>query len=107
MPLGSFLVNCARGTLVDHQALLDALDAGGLAAVGLDVTDPEPLPEGHPLLTHPRVMSTPHVASHTGSGRLRLYDHAIANALAALAGDLSSAVPEQRAAPSPTTAGAR
>ena len=54
MPLGSFLVNSARGTLADHQALLDALDAGELAAAGLDVTDPEPLPEGHPLLTHPR-----------------------------------------------------
>jgi phosphoglycerate dehydrogenase-like enzyme len=98
MPSGSYLVNCARGSLVDHDALLAALDDGRLAAAGLDVTEPEPLPEGHPLLTHPRVLLTPHVASHTMTGRRRLYDHAIANALAALAGDLSSVVPEQRAA---------
>jgi phosphoglycerate dehydrogenase-like enzyme len=96
MPPGGFLVNCARGSLVDHAALLDALDSGQLAAAGLDVTDPEPLPEGHPLLTHPRVLLTPHVASATTSGRRRLYADAVANTLAALAGDVTSTVPEQR-----------
>ena len=96
MAEGSFLLNCARGSLVDHAALLDALDSGRLAAAGLDVTEPEPLPDGHPLLAHPRVIVTPHIASSTATGRRRLYTHAIANALAALDGDRSSCVPEQR-----------
>ena len=95
MPAGSFLVNCARGSLVDQDALLDALASGHLAAAGLDVTEPEPLPADHPLRTHPRVIVTPHIASSTTAGRHRLYEHAIANALAALDGDRSSLVPEQ------------
>ena len=86
MPPGSFLVNCARGSLVDHDALLDALERGHLAGAGLDVTEPEPLPADHPLRHHPRVVITPHIASHTAVGRLRLYADAIDNALAVLAG---------------------
>jgi len=96
---GSFLVNCARGQLVDHDALLHALERGHLAGAGLDVTEPEPLPADHPLRRHPRVVVTPHVASHTAVGHLRLYRHAIDNALAALAGEGGSLVPEQRVTP--------
>ena len=95
MPAGSFLINCARGSLVDHDALRDALDRGHLAGAGLDVTEPEPLPADHPLRRHPRVVITPHIASHTAVGRLRLYRHAIDNALALLAGERRSLVPEQ------------
>jgi phosphoglycerate dehydrogenase-like enzyme len=95
MPPGSFLVNCARGSLVDHDALLHALERGHLAGAGLDVTDPEPLPADHPLRRHPRVVITPHIASHTAVGRLWLYRHAIDNALAVLAGQRGSLVPEQ------------
>jgi D-3-phosphoglycerate dehydrogenase len=97
MQPGSFLVNCARGSLVDHDALLDALERGHLAGAGLDVTEPEPLPDDHALRRHPRVVITPHIASHTAVGRLRLYAHAIDNAVAALAGERGSLVPEQRA----------
>lgn len=59
---GLHLVNIARGALVDQQALLQALDAGRLSGATLDVTDPEPLPDGHPLYHHPRVRITPHVS---------------------------------------------
>jgi len=86
MKRGVYIVNCARGGLVDQEALLAALDSGQVAGAGLDVTDPEPLPEGHPLLLHPQVIVTPHVASATVAGRRRLYSHAIDNALNVLAG---------------------
>ena len=86
MKRGVYLVNCARGGLVDQEALLAALDSGQVAGAGLDVTDPEPLPVGHPLLGHPNVVVTPHMASATVAGRRRLYSHAIENALNVLAG---------------------
>lgn len=86
MKRGVYIVNCARGGLVDQDALLAALDSGQVAGAGLDVTDPEPLPVGHPLLGHPNVIVTPHVASATVAGRRRLYSHAIENALNVLAG---------------------
>jgi D-3-phosphoglycerate dehydrogenase len=92
---GSFLVNCARGSLVDHEALLDALERGHLAGAGLDVTEPEPLPADHALRRLARVVITPHIASHTAVGRLRLYAHAVDNAFAALAGERGCLVPEQ------------
>jgi len=92
---GSFLVNCARGSLVDHDALLDALERGHLAGAGLDVTEPEPLPADHPLRRQPRVVITPHIASQTAVGRLRLYAHAIDNAFAVLTGAGGCLVPEQ------------
>jgi D-3-phosphoglycerate dehydrogenase / 2-oxoglutarate reductase len=86
MKHGAYIVNCARGGLVDQEALLAALDSSQVAGAGLDVTDPEPLPVGHPLLEHPNVIVTPHVASATVAGRRRLYAHAIDNALNVLAG---------------------
>jgi D-3-phosphoglycerate dehydrogenase len=86
MKRGVYIVNCARGGLVDQDALLAALDSGQVAGAGLDVTDPEPLPVGHPLLQHANVIVTPHVASATAAGRRRLYAHAIDNALNVLAG---------------------
>lgn len=83
---GVYIVNCARGALIDQDALLAALHSGQVAGAGLDVTDPEPLPAAHPLLEHPNVIVTPHVASATIAGRRRLYAHAIDNALNVLAG---------------------
>lgn len=59
----SWVVNVARGGLIDDDALLEALEAGQLAGAALDVTDPEPLPEGHPFWEHPHVIITPHVAN--------------------------------------------
>jgi len=59
----AWLVNVARGELVDTIALVAALRAGTIGGAALDVTDPEPLPDGHPLWTLPNVLITPHVAS--------------------------------------------
>jgi phosphoglycerate dehydrogenase-like enzyme len=61
MRQGALLVNAARGPIVDTDALVDALHAGRIRAA-LDVTDPEPLPEGHPLWSSPNLLLTPHVA---------------------------------------------
>lgn len=62
LPQGALLVNAARGPVVDTDALVEALQAGRLRAA-LDVTDPEPLPEGHPLWSCPNLLITPHVAA--------------------------------------------
>ena len=56
------LVNIARGPLVDTDALVAALAAGTIAGAALDVTDPEPLPDAHPLWSEPRCLITPHMA---------------------------------------------
>jgi phosphoglycerate dehydrogenase-like enzyme len=58
------LINIARGSVVDQDALVRALDEERLGFATLDVTDPEPLPDGHVLYRHPRVRLTPHVASN-------------------------------------------
>lgn len=65
MPNGAVLINAARGPLIDHDALLAALDAGRLRHATMDVFDEEPLPAGHPYWRHPRVTVTPHIASVT------------------------------------------
>jgi phosphoglycerate dehydrogenase-like enzyme len=67
---GALLVNAARGTVVDTGALLAELTGGRLRAV-LDVTDPEPLPAGHPLWSAPGVFITPHVGGSTPASRRR------------------------------------
>jgi phosphoglycerate dehydrogenase-like enzyme len=64
MPDGAVLVNAGRGPLVDTDALLSELTSGRLRAA-LDVTDPEPLPDGHPLYSAPGLLLTPHVAGST------------------------------------------
>jgi phosphoglycerate dehydrogenase-like enzyme len=56
------LVNVARGSLVDQDALLRALDDGRVARASLDVVDPEPLPAGHPFYSHPGVCLSPHIS---------------------------------------------
>ena len=61
---GALLVNAARGPIVDTDALVEALQSGRIRAA-LDVTEPEPLPEGHPLWSCPNLLLTPHVAGST------------------------------------------
>ncbi len=68
------LINVARGSVLDQEALIRALDSGRLGFATLDVTEPEPLPEGHPLYTHPKVRLTPHISSNYTLVRHRLLD---------------------------------
>jgi glyoxylate/hydroxypyruvate reductase A len=65
LPAGSALVHVGRGPQLDHGALIAALDSGHLAGAVVDVTDPEPLPEGHAFWRHRKIILTPHVASVT------------------------------------------
>jgi len=64
MRQGTLVVNAARGPVVDTEALVEALQSGKIRAA-VDVTEPEPLPEGHPLWSCPNVFITPHVAGST------------------------------------------
>ena len=83
----AYLVNTARGPIVDTEALAHALHAGELAGAALDVTDPEPLPGDHPLLGAPNLLVVPHVGSATVATRERMADMAVDNLLAGLAGE--------------------
>jgi phosphoglycerate dehydrogenase-like enzyme len=74
---GAVLINTARGQLIDSEALLRHCVTGRIDAV-LDVTDPEPLPAGHPLLALPNVTVTPHVAGAMGTEIRRLGEFAVA-----------------------------
>jgi len=62
MKKGAYLINCARGPIIDEQALVDSLRDSHLAGAGLDVFSKEPLPMDHPLRSFPRVIITPHAA---------------------------------------------
>ena len=80
-------VNVSRGKLVDQDALVEALRDGTIAAAGLDVTDPEPLPRDHPLLTLPNITLTPHMGSATLDTRMGMVQMTIDNIWAALRGE--------------------
>ncbi|MFB9309997.1 phosphoglycerate dehydrogenase-like enzyme [Agromyces hippuratus] len=86
MPRGAVLVNVARGGLVDTGALVDALESGHLGGAGLDVTDPEPLPAGHPLWQAPNCIVTPHVAD-TEDMTVPLFAERISQNVRAFLGD--------------------
>jgi lactate dehydrogenase-like 2-hydroxyacid dehydrogenase len=83
----AILVNTSRGQVVDSGALLQALRQGWIAAAALDVTDPEPLPAGHPLLDLPNCLVVPHIGSATVSTRERMSVIAADNLLAGLRGE--------------------
>ncbi|MEW4570853.1 D-glycerate dehydrogenase [Tautonia sp. JC769] len=86
MKPSAVLVNIARGPVVVTDDLLDALRSGTIAAAGLDVTDPEPLPRDHPLLGLENVVISPHLGSATDRTRLRMAEGSVANLMAGLAG---------------------
>ena len=62
MPDGGYVINVTRGPIVDPDALVAALESGKLAGAGLDVTEPEPLPDDHPLWSYDNVLISPHTA---------------------------------------------
>ena len=86
MAPGAYLVNCARGSLVDQDALLSALDTGHLAGAALDVTEPEPLPRDHPLLRMDNAIIAPHLGSATRQTRSAMAQLTVDNLKAGLAG---------------------
>lgn len=76
---GLHLINIARGGLLDQEALLEALDNGQIGLASLDVTEPEPLPDGHPLYSHPRVRLSPHTSAISTNSRNEIADTFLAN----------------------------
>jgi phosphoglycerate dehydrogenase-like enzyme len=80
------LVNTARGPVVSMTALTRALQEGWIAAAALDVTDPEPLPAGHPLFDLRNCLIVPHIGSATQNTRRRMAELACENLLAGLEG---------------------
>lgn len=87
MKPSSILVNSARGSVVDIQALFEALRDGVIAGAGLDVTEPEPIPVNHPLLTLANVVVTPHIGSASLETRKQMALLAARNILARLKGE--------------------
>jgi D-3-phosphoglycerate dehydrogenase len=86
MKPSAYLINCARGAVVDHDALVGALRDGTIAGAGLDVFLPEPLPQGHPLLSLENVIVTPHTAFYSEQSLAQLAHSAAANVAAVLSG---------------------
>lgn len=84
----AILINTARGPVVDTGALVSALNDGHLGGVGLDVTDPEPLPPDHPLYSFDRVTIVPHIASATTVTRKQMSTLAAQNIVAVLTGEI-------------------
>ena len=69
----AYFITVGRGGSTVTADLVAALKSGSIGGAGLDVTDPEPLPAGHPLWSMPRVIITPHTAGSSDKGRDRLY----------------------------------
>lgn len=71
MPAESFVINCARGGVVDEMALSEALSSKWIAGAASDVFEEEPPPASHPLLKHPNFIATPHIGASTEAGLRR------------------------------------
>jgi D-3-phosphoglycerate dehydrogenase / 2-oxoglutarate reductase len=87
MKTGAYVLNLARGPLVDAEALLEAVDSGKLAGAGVDVFEPEPVALDSRLRNHPNIIATPHIAGLTAEGRQRMEEMAVARVLAYFRGE--------------------
>jgi glyoxylate reductase len=87
MKRSSILINTSRGAVVDPTALYHALQDGTIGRAALDVTDPEPLPVSHPLLTLPNCLVIPHLGSASTATRALMADMAVENVIAGLRGE--------------------
>lgn len=83
----AYLLNCARGGLVDTDALHEALTTGEIAGAALDVTDPEPMPAEHPILTLPNVIVTCHTAANSNESYVDCQTHAAREVVRVLQGE--------------------
>jgi phosphoglycerate dehydrogenase-like enzyme len=92
MKPSSFLINIARGPIVDEAALVDALRNGRLAGAGLDVYDTEPLPTDHPLTQLDNVVLTPHIGWGNERNFSAFVDNLVSNIVRYLDGDMSVVV---------------
>lgn len=88
LPKGALVVNASRGGVLDLNALAAALDSGHIRGAAIDVYQPEPLPAGHPLLSHPKVILTPHTAGLTVETNERTTHSAVEQILTALRGEM-------------------
>ncbi len=89
---GAHLVNIARGALVDQDALRAALDSGRVGMASLDTCDPEPLPEGHWLYSHPKVRLSPHISWSSPEMDGRIFSLFVENVRARMEGKPMSGV---------------
>jgi glyoxylate reductase len=88
MKRSAILINTARGPIVDQAALASALRAGRIAAAGFDVTEPEPIDPGDPLLRMSNVVITPHIGSASHATRLKMAEVAVDNLINVIEGGL-------------------
>jgi phosphoglycerate dehydrogenase-like enzyme len=87
MPPGAFVINAARGGIVDEAAMLEAIHTGALAGAALDVYDTEPLPADSPLLGEDRVLLSPHAGGATREAQGRLITGLLENIRRAVASE--------------------
>jgi D-3-phosphoglycerate dehydrogenase / 2-oxoglutarate reductase len=92
---GAILVNCGRGALIDHDAAHEALVAGRIGGIGLDVFDPEP-PSHHPLFDHPDVVLTPHLMGLSTRATAATFSAAATGVVDVLSGRTPAAVADPR-----------
>lgn len=107
MKPSAFLINTARGGLIDPEALLQALREGWIAGAGLDVFEPEHLAADHPLLTQPNLIATPHVAFYSEESLAELQTKAAQNVAAILSGRRPASVVNPQVFDLPRWAGLR
>ncbi|MEM7212447.1 MAG: hydroxyacid dehydrogenase [Pseudomonadota bacterium] len=88
LPAHALVINCARGGIVDENALFNALTSGSIAGAGIDVFEQEPPPEDHPLFTLDNVLLSPHTAGMSQEAAIRMAISTARNALAGIDGKL-------------------